>query len=50
MLVYEQDGNVFAFLCKAIEGSFDGRVLSLLIDNKKVLLVVWWRGDMLDIL
>ena len=47
MLVYEQDGDVFAILREALKGVFDGSVFRLLVDDKEVLLGIWRSGDVL---
>jgi hypothetical protein len=47
MLVYEQNGDVFAVLREALKGSFNGGVLGLLVDDEEVLLGVWRSGDVL---
>lgn len=47
MLVDENDGNVFALLRERVEGSLDGSVVRLAVDDEEVLLVVGRRGDVL---
>jgi len=48
MLIYEQDGDIFAVLSEALEGIFDGSVFGLLVDDEEVLLGVWRCGDVLN--
>ena len=41
MLVDQQDRNILPLAGEAVEGSFDGAVLRLCIDDEEVLLCVW---------
>ena len=46
MLVYQHDGYVLSFLREAVEHLCDLALLSLLINDEKVLLRIWWFGEM----
>lgn len=47
MLVDQDNGNVLALLCEAVECAFDGRGFRLGIDYQVVLLAVWGVCDVL---
>lgn len=47
MLVYQNDGDVFPLLGKALEGPFNLRGLGLGVDDKKVALRIGAVGDVL---
>ena len=47
MLVYEQDGDIFAILREALKGIFNGGVFCLLVDDEEVLLRVRRSGAVL---
>jgi len=48
MLVYKQDGDIFAILREALKGVFDGSIFGLLVDDEEVLLGVWRCGNVLS--
>ena len=43
MLVYQENGNVFALVGKGLKGLLDGALLGLFVDDEEVLLRV--RGS-----
>ena len=47
MLVYEQNGYIFALGREAVEGLLDVRILGLTVDHEEVLLRVRRLGDVL---
>jgi hypothetical protein len=47
MLIYEQDGDIFAVLGEALKGIFNGGIFRLLVDDEEVLLGIWRGGDVL---
>ena len=47
VLVDQQNRNVLALLRELVEGSLDGRVLGLRVDDEEVLLAVWRLRDVL---
>jgi hypothetical protein len=45
MLIDQEDPNVLPLCCEPLESLFDGCIVSLVIDNEKVLLRIWrWRN------
>lgn len=48
MLVDEYNGDVFSFVCEAVKGVFNCRILSLGVHDQKVALRVWRFGNVLD--
>ena len=47
MLVYQYNSNILAVFCEAVECSFDGCVLGLVVDNEEVLFGISACRDML---
>ena len=47
MLVDEQDGNVLSVMCIIVKCLFDCGGFCLGVDNKEILLRIWWLRDML---
>ena len=47
MLIDEQDSNVHSVMCIIVKCLFDCGGFCLRIDNKEILLRIWWLRDML---
>lgn len=47
VLVDQEDSNVLAVVGEVVEGSLDGRVLGLGVDDEEVLLAIWRLCDVL---
>ena len=48
MLVDEKDGNVLSVMCIIVKCVFDCGGFCLGVDNKEILLCIWWLRDMLN--
>jgi hypothetical protein len=48
VLVDEQNGDILALLGELVKSRFDGRVLSLCVDDEEVFLAVWRLRDVLE--
>lgn len=48
MLIDEQDSNVLSVMCIIVKCLFDCGGFCLRVDDKEVLLRIWWLRDMLE--